>query len=201
MAEAQFGLRIISFSNYRPTFLGDSTTAHAIKDADLSKINGDCFFSIRDWFEQHGWLLTRQTLRSAPFTGIEHHYLAPLEYLSIQTAFHATRVASLAAIMEGGLRPAAPYMLNFDRLDSIGNIYAATKLGNPGDHANDNFGTAHWWVELFAMDNRHNDPEWCIIQLDLSDIVDMICFKDIWSCTGVVLRPKSPIDPVRIKRM
>jgi len=90
-AETELKLRVISFSNYRPTFLGDSATGHAIKNTELRKIDDDRFYVTRDWFERNGWLLTRQVLRSPPFTGTELHYLAPLEYLQVTTVYHATR--------------------------------------------------------------------------------------------------------------
>ncbi|MEP3479175.1 MAG: hypothetical protein ABJZ55_08015 [Fuerstiella sp.] len=200
-AESQFSLRVISFSNYRPTFLGDSDTAHAIKDSDLRDIEDERFFAIRDWFQQHDWLLSRQQLKTPPFNGTQHHYLAPIEYLTVDTVYHATRVANLSLITDGGLQPATADSCNFDRLDSFGYIYVTTALGQVGDYKNENLGTAHWWAELFAMDNRHSDRDWCVVQLDLSGLGDIICFNDLFSRTGVVLRPSDPIDPARLKRV
>ncbi len=129
-AEAQFSLRVISFSNLRRGFLGEWATAHAIKDSEYTNIDDKQFFSTRDWFEQHGWLLSRQRLKSPPFNATEHHYPAPIEYLSVDIVYHATRVANLTSIADEGLQPATVETCNVDRLDSLGYIYAATQLGN-----------------------------------------------------------------------
>lgn len=201
LAQVRFSLKVISFSKYPPTLLGESATAHAIKDSNLRNISDELFFAIRDWFEERGWLLSRQRMKHPPFNGTEHYFLAPIEYLTVCTAYHATRVANLTSITDRGLQPATDHTCNFDRLDSLGYIYAVTALGEVGDFANRNFGTAHWWAELFATDNRHNDSNWCVLQLNLSGLANLICFKDIFSRTGVVLRPSGAIEPSRIKRV
>ncbi len=198
-AESHFGLQIITYSKYDTSwFLWENMTAHDFREAEYKKITEERFCAIRDWFQQRGWILSRRNWQKPQKV---HFYLAPLKVNSLPEVFHATRVVNVESIMSQGLLPATKDTCNFKRLDSIGNIYAAPSLGSAGDHANENFGTAHWWAEKLAAKNRHNDTEWCILRLDLVGITNLICFNDLFSRTGVVLRPVDAIEPSRIKAL
>jgi hypothetical protein len=199
MMERDFRVRVVRFQNFRPEFLSEASTALVIKNVNSWQlIDDNLFFQIRDSLESHGWHLSRQKLRTPPFEGVEHHYLAPIKNVCVETLYHATREVNVQVILHGGLRAARREDCNFDRLDTIGNIYGSSVLGAPGDWANSRYGTAHWWAELFARDNRFNDPNWRILEVDLRGIDGLTCFRDIWSQTGIIIRPTEPIPAYRI---
>ncbi len=66
-------------------------------------IDDNLFSQIRDSLESHGWLLSRQKLRTPPFEGVEHHYLAPIKNVCVETLYHATREVNVQVILRGGL--------------------------------------------------------------------------------------------------
>ena len=188
-------MRAVSFDHFRPTFLREDVTVHAFRRSDNDdQLDDESFFALRDWFENQGWLVTRQRFRKPPFDGVEHVYIAPMDTLNPSVAFHATRTASIQSIKNNGLRPAIRERCNTERLDSIGNIYAASELGFPGDEARNNYGTAHWWREHLAHQNRFDDPDWSILQIDVAGVGGLTCFRDIWSRSGIVIRSNVPID-------
>ncbi|QDV56487.1 hypothetical protein [Rosistilla oblonga] len=195
IAESQFRMRATSFDHFRPHFLHDDVTVHAFRrSGNDDHLDDHTYDGLRDWFENQGWIVSRQRFRKPPFDGVEHIYIAPIETLHPSVAFHATRTVSIKSIENNGLCPGLRERCNTERLDSIGNIYAASKLGSPGDESRNNFGTAHWWREHLAHENRFDDPVWSILQIDVAAVGGLTCFRDIWSRTGIVIRANVPID-------
>ena len=202
VAELRFAIRAISFDHFHPTFLRDDVTVHAFRHSDNDdQLDDETFFALRDWFEHEGWLVYRQRFRKQPFDGVEHAYIVPMDPINLLVAYHATRTVSIQSIKNDGLCPGTHERCNTERLDSIGNIYAVSELGSPGDEAHNNYGTAHWWREHLSHENRFDDPEWSILQIDVGDVPGLTCFRDIWSRTGIVIRSNVPIDGRFIKHV
>jgi hypothetical protein len=196
--QTAFGITIVSFDPYRPKFLRPDVTVHMLTDADNKYLGDNRFFAIHDWFEERGWLVSRQTFKKPPRPGLEHTYIAPAQRIQLRSGFHATRAVAIASIFQHGLLPGDRLRCTTDRIDALGNIYVAEKLGQPGDESRCAYGTAHWWREHLARENRFGDPQWTILEIDFVG-QDVCCYHDIWSHTGVVVRVRNPVDPRQLK--
>ncbi|WP_148080598.1 hypothetical protein [Roseimaritima ulvae] len=187
--ESEFCIKVLTFENYRPEPLPRYVSVHTFSDASGESISDDVFFAIRDWVFRMGWDLSRQLV----FNDTVHAYLYPAvrEYVSL--AYHVTRTSSLTSILVNGLGPGTKDRCNDNRIDPHGNIYITTTLGCIGDRGRENLGTAHWWREHLATNNRFGDPDWTILGLDFSSYGKMQVHQDIWSASGRVIRTREPL--------
>lgn len=200
IAESQFAVLSRSHDSLRLPYLRDNVTIHTFQQADNDHhLHDDTFNDLRVWFERQGWLVSRQRLQKPPYDGAEYVVIAPIEMLNPSLVYHATRTASLESIEKHGLCPSTRERCNSERLDSIGNIYAASELGSAGDESPANRGTAYWWREYLSHENRFNDRAWSILQINVAAISGLTCFRDIWSHTGIVIRANAPINGRHLK--
>lgn len=169
-------------------------------DSDYNRLDlsDDEFSQVSNWFEQQGWLATRQL--SVKGSDNELFYLSPLHRSELSEGFHATRAVSLNGILKVGLMPGNRELTTSnvsDRRDQIGNSYVAEQLGSAGDEARGNKGTAHWWREYKSHNNCFDDPVWSILRLNFDGLLNLRLYRDPWSHTGLILR--SIIPPCRIE--
>ena len=188
--ERQFGVRVLTFGNFRPTCLPRYVSVHHFFDESRDPISNDTFFQIRDWSFPQGWDLSRQVVQKTAI----HTFLYPVTTEAIDLGYHVTRTASLPSIRSTGLEPGTSDRCNDDRLDPLGSIYITTKLGQRGDAANDNCGTAHWWREHLAANNRFNDIDWSVLCLDFSGHSRVSVHQDIWSESGRIIRTSAALQ-------
>ena len=67
-----------------------------------------------------------------------------------------------------GLLPSTPERQTTDptyRRDCEGNIYVCDSLGKPEDAGVRGTGSAHWWRDHLAQNNRFDDPDWVILEI------------------------------------
>lgn len=204
-AERICAFRSLSINNWKPNAsMHQSLTRHVFwkedRDYNTHNLSDDEFSEISDWFEQEGWLATRQL----PMKGSDNElfYLSPLYRSAITEGYHATRTASLIDILKEGLlrgnRDRSTSKLS-DRRDQIGNSYVAERLGSPGDEANGKKGTAYWWREHKSHENCFGGSAWSILRLDFKGLSNLRLYADPWSHTGLILR--SIIPPSRIEQV
>ena len=126
-------------------------------------------------------------------------FVAPMVFVSVRTAYHATRSANLDSVFQHGLLPSVPELSNTGRADCIGNIDVCPTLGNdPVDlDAEPEKGTAPWWRWHLSHKNSFNDPDWCILRVELAN-VEATVYRDIWSNSGLIV---DGIDRVPTERL
>jgi hypothetical protein len=194
-AESRFEFEVIKLDHYRPPALRDNVTVHAFTNTDTDDYLDDAAFgSVREWFETNGYFISRQSMKTDPFDGVEHVFISPIEMVNPKLLYHATRTQSLDSIRKNGILCGARQRCTTDRLDPIRNIYGVETLGNAGDKKRNIYGTAHWWREHLALTNRFGDRNWSLLQIDVISHGRLNCYRDIWSNSGIVIRVPSHID-------
>jgi hypothetical protein len=196
-AERRFGIRILTFSQWRPDEGQHPGSALHIFSVEVDfreqSLSDDEFLAVSEWLEQRGFLATRQFLQHD--SGTEHVCTVPAERHAATVGFHATRTVSVPTILRQGLqrgdRTKSTSRMD-ERIDQLGNIYVAEHLGQPGDEASGIKGTAHWWREHKAKVNCFADPDWSILRLDFAGLPDLRLYRDPWSRSGFILRTEIP---------
>ncbi len=118
------------FDGYR-----DDVTVHSFFVPPDETLSAGQKAHARRWLEARGWQYTRQLMRMVPGSDerTEYVFLAPEARVPLAVAYHATRRASLGAILAEGLLPGDPSRRTTEREDTDGNIYVCETLGTPAD--------------------------------------------------------------------
>ena len=155
---------------------------------------------IRDWCEEEGWLFSRQKIKDKGSSNqVEPIRIARIEKVEIDIGYHVTRAAVFEAIQIQGILPSNSERQSscLNRLDCDGNIYMCERLGDLSDAENQRKGSAHWWRDNFSRNNRFNDPNWIILEVNAVGL-RLRCYRDICSKTGIIVRGIDAIPPDRL---
>src|SRR4051794_12395785 len=118
-----FGVELLPLPLMRLDGLREGVTAHTFFNAE-GVLTGDLRRQIRRWLEGRGWQFSRQFRRPEPGgEPTEYVFLAPEQRVPLAVGYHATRGASLDAILRDGLLPGEDTRTTTDRADCEGNIY------------------------------------------------------------------------------
>lgn len=126
-------------------------------------------------------------------------FAAPMVFHRIDVAFHATRTANLDGILERGLCPSTPERSNSERADCVDNLYVCPTLGSvPANiDVEPEKETAHWWRWHLSRNNRFDDPDWCILHVNMVGVEAKV-YRDIWSASGLIIDDTESIASERL---
>jgi hypothetical protein len=195
--EQHFDVKLLWFKRLPSPGHRDDVTTHAFFDPDR-RLTDDLKLEIRCRMEGQGWQFSRQMV---PVLGNdaqrrEHVYLAPMIRVAAEVGYHATRRASVPSIMERGLLPSAPERQTTEsRWDCEGNIFLCENLGTPADAGVRGSGSAHWWLDHLAHNNRFGDPDWVILRVEVGRLKDARVYQDVWSESGVIVGGIAALPP------
>jgi hypothetical protein len=117
--------------------------------------------------------------------------IAPVVTIPVAVAYHATRMCVMPNILREGLLPSNRERRATTFPDTEGVIHACVKLHHTGDD-ND---SAEWWKEELSKTNRFNHPDWGILQIDLSGLLDVRVYQDMHSQSGIVIDRIERVPP------
>jgi hypothetical protein len=155
----------------------------------------------RQLIERHAWHGSRQLddLTAHGCGHKEYIIIAPMDPVTLDHGFHATRRVNLDAILADGLLPSVPGRQTCDeKYDCEGNIYVCDKLGSLADAGVANSFSAHWWRDHLAKTNRFNDTDWCIVGIDLAKVPAAILYADLRSTKAVIVGDVERVPPAAI---
>ncbi len=181
-------------------YRGD-VTSHGFSESE-GILADDLRNQIRLWIEAKNLQWSRQLVRLPGTMDFQERiYIGNIHPITLPFGYHATRRSSVDAIFRDGLLASVPErQVSESRLDCEGNIYVVGKLGVPQDAGNREAYSAHWWRDHLSRNNRFNDPDWVILEIDLRQGLEnaLIC-KDIWSVSGIVISGVDRIARERIR--
>lgn len=151
---------------------------------------------MRRWIESQNWQFSKHQV--GLYTA-EWLYLAPMIFDQLEIGYHATRRSSVSSIMVAGLLPSAPSRCTTDRADCEGNVYVCKNLGTLADAGVQGTHSAHWWRDHLAKNNRFDDTDWLILEVDFRSLREAKLYKDIWSESGIIASGFECIPPERIR--
>jgi hypothetical protein len=200
--EQNFSVKLLWNENARSPRYRHDVTTHGFFDPE-NKLTDELRRKIRAWLEGQGWQISRQMVQvQGHAKQVEHVYLAPMAFVTLEVGYHATRRVSVRSIMDCGLLPSTPDRQTTElRLDCEGNIFLCEKLGTPDDAGILDSQSAHWWRAHLAQKNRFNDHNWVILRVEVGRLVGARTYQDIWSKSGIILDnvPQIPADLVRME--
>lgn len=113
--------------------------------------------------------------------------MAPLLPKTLAVGYHTTRACLIPKICgEGGegLLPSNAERRATNFPDTDGVIHVCEKLSHEGDE-ND---SAEWWKGTLSKKNRFGDPDWRIVQIDMTRLpLGARVYQDMHSASGVLV--------------
>lgn len=137
-----------------------------------------------------GWQLSRRFVQATvahEVRSVPNEHLAPqIRVYGCDIVYHATQRRNVESILRDGLRPSTQATAR--RPDCAGNIYLCAELGTPDDiAASDRRQTAYDWCGQLARHEDEDPGDWCVLRVRLSLLPGVQPFRDIWSCTGIIV--------------
>jgi len=132
--------------------------------------------------------------------------MAPILPATLAVGYHATRECVIrracGAGVEGGegMLPSNDERRATDFPDTDGVIHVCAKLTHAGEE-ND---SAVWWMHALSKRNRHNDPHWGIVRVDMTRLpATARVYQDMHSASGVIVDridriPAHALSPVDV---
>jgi len=193
---AQFAVRLLPGRKFKLNHR-DDVSVHVLFSFSDTEPTEETKQEIRRWVEHQGWQFSRQTVKhlTIPDRLVEHIYLAPMSLVELERGYHATRRVSVPSIRTSGLCRSTPELQTTDRGDCERNIYICESLGTPADAGVRGSCTAHWWRDHLAKNNRFNDPDWVILEIDFRKVHGAGLYRDIWSESGIIVGGVDAIPP------
>jgi hypothetical protein len=110
--------------------------------------------------------------------------IAPIMPRTMTVGYHATRVCVIPQILKEGLLPSNAERRATDYPDTEGLIHVCQQLTHKeGEH-----GSAEWWKETLSKKNNFDDPNWGIIQIDMTQLPTTArVYQDMHSKSGAIV--------------
>lgn len=197
-----FSVELIWYEHFTLNGYRNDVSVHGFFSVPGSEPSEETKKKIRHWVESQGWQFSRQTKKNELIPGrlTEYIFLAPMIPVELELGYHATRLALVPSIQANGLLPSTPErQTTTDRTDCEGNIYLCKDLGTPVDAGVRGTKTAHWWRGHLAKNNRFNDPDWVILEIEIGKVHGARLYKDIWSESGIIVDGVKAISPEVIR--
>jgi hypothetical protein len=113
--------------------------------------------------------------------------MAPILPRTLEVGYHATRACLIPEICGEygeGLLPSNAERRATHFPDTDGVIHVCEKLSHEGDR-ND---SAEWWMMTLSKKNNFNDPNWGIVQIDMTRLpATARVYQDMHSASGVIV--------------
>lgn len=144
--------------------------------------------TIRKELDEIEWLFltTGQSLETKDQT-FPTFGMAPILPKSLQVGYHATRACLIPKICGEngeGLLPSNSERQATHFPDTQGVIHVCEKLTHEGAE-ND---SAKWWMKRLSQKNRFDDPDWRIVQIDMTQLpATARIYQDMHSTSGVIV--------------
>lgn len=197
--EGQFRWQLLQLPNLIPETYRQDVTAHVLWTTEWPNPPEPTLHDVRGWLEPRGVMCI---VRPNEFPGgAPWWYLAPIIPIPLIKAYHATTRRRWHLIQLLGLLPgnaSAGRFTSANRFDCEGNIYVCEKLGTPADAGVRRTNSAYWWRDHKARNNVENDPDWVILEVDLSNLPGLLAYTDLYSDSGIIIRGIDCIHPDRI---